>query len=131
MNCASSKNFEWGEAKSNACFLERGLGLDFAVSAFADPDRIIQQDNRYGYEEDGRQLIGCIRKLHFMLVYTLHYDAINLHANEFHIVLRHEYWPFEQKQFDLAKLTICCNPLSHPHKLCLSQCLTFLCKNVE
>ena len=61
--------FEWDEAKSSACFLERGFDFAFAAFAFADPDRIIRQDNRYRYDEDRYQLVGRIGKRLFVLVY--------------------------------------------------------------
>ena len=53
-------NFEWDEGKSDACFRERGFDFAYAVSAFADPGRIIQEDTRYSYGEDRYQLIGRI-----------------------------------------------------------------------
>ena len=69
-------DFEWDEAKSSACFLERGFDFAFAASAFADPDRIIRQDNRYSYDEDRYQLVGRIGKRLFVLVYTPRDDVI-------------------------------------------------------
>jgi uncharacterized DUF497 family protein len=76
MNYTSPMNFEWDEAKSNACFLERGFA--FAASAFADPDRIIRQDNRYSYDEARYQLVGRIGKRLFVLVYTPRDDVIRI-----------------------------------------------------
>jgi hypothetical protein len=61
-------DFEWDEAKSSASFLERCFDFAFAASAFADPDRIIRQDNRYRYDEDRYQLVGRIGKRLFVLV---------------------------------------------------------------
>jgi uncharacterized DUF497 family protein len=71
-------DFEWDEAKSSACFLERGFDFAFAASAFADPDRIIRQDNRYSYEEDRYQLVGRIGKRLFVLAYTLRGGVIRI-----------------------------------------------------
>lgn len=71
-------DFEWDEAKSSACFLERGFDFAFAASAFVDPDRIIRQDNRYSYEEDRYQLVGRIGKRLFVLVYALRGDVIRI-----------------------------------------------------
>jgi len=62
----------------NACFMERGFDFAYAASVFADPDRIIRQDNRYSYEEDRYQLIGRIGKRLFALVYTPRDDAIRI-----------------------------------------------------
>jgi uncharacterized DUF497 family protein len=44
--------FEWDEAKSDACLEARGFDFAYAASAFADPNRMIRRDNRYGYGED-------------------------------------------------------------------------------
>jgi len=44
-------NFEWDEAKSEACFRERGFDFAYAASAFADPKRIVRQDVRFSYGE--------------------------------------------------------------------------------
>ncbi len=70
--------FEWDEAKSETCFRERGFDFAYAASAFADPDRIIRQDTRYGYGEDRYQLIGRIGKRLFVLVYTPRHDVIRI-----------------------------------------------------
>ena len=45
-------NFEWDEAKSEACFTERGFDFAYAVRAFFDPDRLVQVDARYSYGEE-------------------------------------------------------------------------------
>ncbi len=71
-------DFEWDEAKSSACFLELGFDFALAASAFADPDRIIRQDNRYSYEEDRYQLVGRIGKRLFVLTYTLRGGVIRI-----------------------------------------------------
>lgn len=52
--------FEWDQAKSDACFLERGFDFAYAASAFADPNRIVRQDTRHVYGETRYQLIGRI-----------------------------------------------------------------------
>jgi Uncharacterized protein conserved in bacteria len=53
-------NFEWDEDKSNACYRVRGFDFAYAAFAFADPDRIIRQDDRFSYGEDRYELIGRI-----------------------------------------------------------------------
>ena len=64
-------NFEWDEAKSDACFRDRGFD-------FADPDRVIRQDTRYSYGEDRYQLTGRIEGRLFVLVYTPRRDAVRI-----------------------------------------------------
>ena len=71
-------NFEWDEAKSEACFQDRGFDFAYAASAFADPNRIVRQDVRFGYGEDRYQLIGRIGGRLFVVVYTLRHDAIRI-----------------------------------------------------
>jgi hypothetical protein len=71
-------NFEWDEAKSEACFRGRGFDFAYAASAFADPKRIIRQDVRFGYSEERYQLIGRIGSRLFVVVYTPRHDAIRI-----------------------------------------------------
>ena len=70
--------FEWDDAKSNACFQERGFDFAYAASAFADPNRIVWQDTRRVYGETRYQLIGRIENRVFVLVYTPRRDAIRI-----------------------------------------------------
>ena len=51
-------NFEWDEAKSEACFQERGFDFVYAARAFFDSDRLIQADTRHSYGEERYQLMG-------------------------------------------------------------------------
>ncbi len=62
--------FEWDETKSDACFRTRGFDFAYAAFAFADPNRVIREDNRYSYGEDRYQLIGSIDGRLFVLAYT-------------------------------------------------------------
>jgi hypothetical protein len=39
MNYTYSMNFEWDEAKSEACFIQRGFDFAYAARAFFDPNR--------------------------------------------------------------------------------------------
>jgi len=78
MNHASCMNFQWDEGKSDACFQIRGFDFAYAASAFADPDRIIRQDQRFSYGEDRFQLIGRIEGRLYVLVYTLRRDEIRI-----------------------------------------------------
>lgn len=70
--------FEWDEAKSEACFRNRGFDFAYAAFAFADPDRMVRQDSRYSYGEDRHQLIGRIEGRLFVLVYTPRNDVMRI-----------------------------------------------------
>lgn len=60
MNYNDPMNFEWDEAKSEACFCERGFDFAYAARAFFDPNRVIQMDARHSYGEERYQLVGMI-----------------------------------------------------------------------
>jgi hypothetical protein len=62
--------FEWDEAKSEACFRERGFDFEYAAKAFFDPNRIVWADKRYSYGEDRYQLLGQIENRLFAVVYS-------------------------------------------------------------
>jgi uncharacterized DUF497 family protein len=72
----SGVEFEWDEAKSEACFRERGF--DFAYAAFADPGRLVRQDDRHSYGEDRYQLTGLIEGRLFLVVYTTRKSAVRI-----------------------------------------------------
>jgi uncharacterized protein len=78
MNYTSHMNFEWDEGKSEACYRERGFDFAYAAFAFADPDRIIQQDTRLNYGEDRYQLIGRVDGRLFVLVYTPRNEGVRI-----------------------------------------------------
>lgn len=71
-------HFEWDDAKSEACFRERGFDFAFALQAFLDPDRIVRQDVRRNYGEDRYQLMGRIEGRLFVLAYTTRHEAIRI-----------------------------------------------------
>jgi uncharacterized DUF497 family protein len=71
-------NFEWDEDKSRACYQMRGFDFAYAAFAFADPDRIIRQDDRFSYGEDRYELIGCIEGRLYVLIYTPRRDVIRI-----------------------------------------------------
>lgn len=57
--------FEWDEAKSDLCFVERGFDFAYAVRVFLDPDRLIERDDRVDYGEPaialwGKWMGGCL-----------------------------------------------------------------------
>jgi uncharacterized protein len=62
--------FEWDDAKSEACFLERGFDFEFAAQAFFDPKHRTMPDTRRAYGEDRFQLTGRIDGRVFVVVYT-------------------------------------------------------------
>lgn len=62
--------FEWDDAKSEACFLERGFDFEYAAQAFFDPKRRAMPDTRRAYGEDRFQLTGRIDGRVFVVVYT-------------------------------------------------------------
>lgn len=63
-------NFEWDEAKSEACHAERGFDFAYAVRVFLDPDRLIEPDDRFDYGEPRHRLLGRIEGRIFVVVYT-------------------------------------------------------------
>lgn len=71
-------NFEWDEAKSEACFRERGFDFAYAAQAFFDPARIVHADTRRSYGEERYQLTGMIELRLFVVVYTPRHDAIRI-----------------------------------------------------
>ena len=62
--------FEWDDAKSNDCFMQRGFDFAYAVRAFLDPNRIVGQDRRWDYGEDRYRLLGRIEGRVFVVIYT-------------------------------------------------------------
>lgn len=51
-------NFAWDEAKSEACFEQRGFDFVYATRVFLDPNRIVHSDTRRSYGEERYQLFG-------------------------------------------------------------------------
>ena len=70
--------FEWGDAKNNACFDRRGFDFAYAVRAFFDPERIVDHDRRRDYGEDRYQLLGTIDGRAYVVVYTVRGSAIRI-----------------------------------------------------
>ncbi len=71
-------DLEWDEAKNEACFGERGFDFAYALRAFLDRDRLVQQDVRRSYGEDRYQVTGKIEGRLFVLVYTPRQGAIRI-----------------------------------------------------
>ena len=60
MDYTLSMNFEWDEAKSEACFRERCFDFAFAARVFFDPNRLVEEDTRHSYGEERYEVTGRI-----------------------------------------------------------------------
>ena len=70
--------FEWDEAKNNACFERRGFDFAYAIRAFLDPHRIVVQDRRRDYGEDRYRLLGAIDGRAYVVVYTVRDSTVRI-----------------------------------------------------
>lgn len=70
--------FEWDEAKSEVCFVERGFDFAYVVHAFLDPNRVVSLDARWAYGEERYQLLGSIEGRVFFVAYTLRGQTIRI-----------------------------------------------------
>jgi len=71
-------NFEWDEAKSQACFEQRGFDFAYVAGAFFDPKRIVHADTRHSYGEERYELMGMIKQRLFVVVYTPRSAAVRI-----------------------------------------------------
>ena len=71
-------DFEWDEAKSDACFAERGFDFGYAIWVFLDPNRLIEVDDRFDYGEQRYRVLGQIEWRVFVVVYTPRGTAFRL-----------------------------------------------------
>lgn len=78
MNHTRLMNFEWDEAKSEACFRERGFDFAYAARTFFDPDRLVQAGTRHSYGEERYQLLGKIEQRLFVVVFTSRHDTMRI-----------------------------------------------------
>jgi uncharacterized DUF497 family protein len=62
--------FEWDEAKSDACFAARGFDFAYATGVFLDPDRLVETDDRFDYGETRWRVLGAIDGRVFVVVCT-------------------------------------------------------------
>ena len=62
--------FEWDDAKSDACLAHRGFDFAYVIRAFLDDDRIVGRDRRWNYGEDRYRLLGVIEGRVFVVIYT-------------------------------------------------------------
>jgi len=70
--------FEWDNAKSDACFVHRGFDFAYVIRAFLDEDRIIGRDRRWDYGEDRYRLLGAVEGRVFVVVFTMRGSAIRI-----------------------------------------------------
>ena len=78
MNYTWPMHFEWDEAKSDACFLDRGFDFEYAAFAFGDPARMVRKDTRHSHGEDRYQLTGRIQGRLFVVVDTPRQTAVRI-----------------------------------------------------
>ena len=62
--------FEWDEAKSDACLAARGFDFAFVAVVFADPTLAVAVDDRRDYGEPRLVAIGAIAGRHYTVVFT-------------------------------------------------------------
>ncbi len=67
--------FEWDDAKSDRCLVERGFNFAAVVPAFADPARVIEEDLRYDYGEPRFRLFGRVEGRLFVVTFTMRSDV--------------------------------------------------------
>ena len=70
--------FEWDDAKSDACFADRGFDFEYVARAFLDEDRIVGEDRRWDYGEDRYRLLGAVESRVFVVIYTMRNAAIRI-----------------------------------------------------
>lgn len=86
-------NFEFDDAKSELCLLERGFDFTYAAHAFFDLQRVVQVDARYEYGEPRFVLLGMVHGRLFSLVYTPR-------GNAFRIISARRANARERKRYD-------------------------------
>ena len=70
--------FEWDDAKSDACFAERAFDFAYVVHAFLDEDRIVGEDRRWNYGEERYRLLGAVEGRVFAVIYTMRGSTIRI-----------------------------------------------------
>lgn len=78
MAYTAAMEFEWDDAKSTACFVERGFDFEYAAHVFFDPRHLTTPDNRRAYGEDRFELLGQIDGRVFVVVYTVRAPRIRI-----------------------------------------------------
>jgi uncharacterized DUF497 family protein len=62
--------FEWDEAKSDACLVARGFDFAYAAEVFAAQALVVEADNRPDYGEPRRVAVGSIAGRVYVVVFT-------------------------------------------------------------
>lgn len=70
--------FEWDQAKSDACLAARGFDFDYAGRVFLDPGRVVERDARFEYGEPRFLATGFIDGRLFVVVFTPRAGRIRL-----------------------------------------------------
>ena len=78
MNYTCPMNFEWDEAKSEACAKFRRFNFAYAARVFYDPDRIVEADTRHSYGEERYQVMGKIEGRLYVVIYTPRQDVMRI-----------------------------------------------------
>jgi uncharacterized protein len=86
-------NFEFDDAKSELCLLERGFDFAYAAHAFLDALRVVQMDARYDYGEPRFVLLGMVQERLLSPVYTPR-------GNAFRIISARKANARERKRYD-------------------------------
>ena len=71
-------DFEWDDAKNDACFTERGFDFAYVAHAFLDEDRIVSEDRRWDYGDDRYRLLGAVEGRVFVVIYTMRGSTIRI-----------------------------------------------------
>ena len=71
-------NFEWDDAKNDACFERRGFDFAYAARAFLDPHRIVAQDRRRDYGEARYRLLGTVDGRAYVIAYTMRGSSVRI-----------------------------------------------------
>ena len=70
--------FEWDDAKSDACFRDPGFDFAYVAHAFLDEGRSVGLDRRWDYGEDRYRLSGAVEGRVFVVVYTMRGSTIRI-----------------------------------------------------
>ena len=66
------------DAKSDACFADRGFDFAYVAHAFLDENRIVGVDRRWDYGEDRYRLLGAVEDRVFVAIYTMRGSTIRI-----------------------------------------------------
>jgi uncharacterized DUF497 family protein len=70
--------FEWDEPKNRANIEKHGIAFHDTLGVFADPDRLVLPDERFGYGEQRFVVIGSIESRIYVVVYTMRGGVIRI-----------------------------------------------------